>query len=190
LEKAFAKKKLRFFGEMEHLKESAAFQQYLAPVKNIEWVVYAKPPFGGAQQVLAYLGRYTHRTAISNQRLLNVKSSEVTFQWKDYRHKDKQQSRTMTVSANEFIRRFLIHVHPPGFKRIRYCGFLANRHKKERLALCRSLLTSARDLLPEPAAITVDQTQPSACPLCKTGVMIRLGFVPAYRWPTRPPDSS
>src|SRR5579872_3896185 len=139
LEKAFLKRKLRFFGELEHLQEPAAFQQYLAPVCEAEWVVYAKPPFGGPQQVLAYLGRYTHRTAISNQRILNVENRQVTFQWKDYRHKDKQKSRVMTVDADEFIRRILMHVQEPGFKRIRYCGWMASRHKKEKLGLCQKL---------------------------------------------------
>ena len=189
LEKAFLKKKLRFFGQLEHLKEPSAFQRYLEPVREAEWVVYAKPPFGGPQQVLAYLGRYTHRTAISNQRILNVENGQVTFQWKDYRHKNKQKSRVMTVDADEFMRRFLMHVQPPGFKRIRYCGWMASRHKKEKLALCRTLLTPARDLLPEPAAVS-GQTQPSCCPQCKTGVMMRLGFIPAYLWPAKPPDSS
>jgi hypothetical protein len=190
LGKAFLKKKLRFFGELEYLKEPAAFQQYLAPLQKAEWVVYAKPPFGGPQQVLGYLGRYTHRTAISNRRILNVENGQVTFQWKDYRHKDKQKSRVMTLDADEFIRRILMHVQEPGFKRIRYCGWMASRHKKDKLALCRKLLTPARDLLPEPAADVPGQTQPSPCPQCKTGTMIRLGFLPAYRWPARAPDSS
>ena len=190
LGKAFLKKKLRFFGELEYLKEPAAFQQYLAPLQKAEWVVYAKPPFGGPQQVLGYLGRYTHRTAISNRRILNVENGQVTFQWKDYRHKDKQKSRVMTLDADGFIRRILMHVQEPGFKRIRYCGWMASRHKKDKLALCRKLLTPARDLLPEPAADVPGQTQPSPCPQCKTGTMIRLGFLPAYRWPARAPDSS
>jgi hypothetical protein len=190
LDKAAMKNKLRFFGELEHLKGRAAFRRYLEQAHNTEWVVYAKPPFGGPQQVVAYLGRYTHRTAISNQRILNVENGRVTFQWKDYRHKEKQKSRVMTVDAGEFIRRILMHVQPPGFKRIRYCGWMASRHKNENLALCRKLLTPARNLLPEPAADVPCQTRPSPCPQCKTGVMIRLGFIPPCLWPARPPDSS
>ncbi len=182
LEKAFRKRKLRLFGELKSLLEPAAFQRYLAPVREAEWVVYAKPPFGGPQQVVAYLGRYTHRTAISNPRILNVENGRVTFQWKDYRHKDKQKSRVMTIDADEFIRRILMHVQEPGFKRIRYCGFMASRRKKEKLALCRKLLTPARNLLPEPEAGTPNHAQSVPCPQCKTGVMIRVDFIPAYLW--------
>jgi hypothetical protein len=94
-------------------------------LRDIEWVVYARPPFGGVQQVIEYLGRYTHRVAISNQRLLSVGDEEVTFQWKDYRRQHKQKNRVMTLPASEFIRRFLLHVLPPGFQRIRHFGFLA-----------------------------------------------------------------
>ncbi len=191
LEKTFEKKRLFLCGELENLKEPAEFRKYLAPLRETEWVVYAKPPFGGPQQVLAYLGRYTHRTAISNQRILNIeKNGQVTFQWKDYRHKDKQKSRVMTLDADEFIRRVLMHVQEPGFKRIRYCGLMASRHKKENLALCRKLLTPARGLLPEPAARLPGPMPLSPCPQCKTGVMVQLGFVPAYLWPAKPPDSS
>jgi len=196
LENAFQKDRLSFFAEMEPLKDPAAFQQYLAPVREAEWVVYAKPPFGGAQQALAYLGRYTHKVALSNQRLLDVNQGQVTFQWKDYRHKEKQKSRAMTVDADEFIRRFLIHVQPPGFKRIRHCGFLASRHKKEKLALCRTLLRtpilaplSERTPCMQLAA-AFDRIPLSLCPKCRTGEMLRLSFLPAYLWPARPPDTS
>src|SRR5579864_8021039 len=110
-------------------------------------VVYAKPPFGGPQQALEYLGRYTHRVAISIRRLLSLQQGQVCFQWKDYR--DPQQQKVMTVSAEAFIRRFLQHAVPPGFQRIRYYGFLANCHRAERLELCRRLLaTPCLDLLP------------------------------------------
>ena len=163
---------------------------------DLEWVVYAKPPFGGAQQAIEYLGRYTHRTAISNRRILNVTGGEVTFQWKDYRGRDKQRSRSMTVSADEFMRRFLMHTLPPGFARIRYFGFLASRHRRQKLALCRRLLMHAvGELLPAAAqcrrlAPTLGERLSSPCPRCGKGVMLRLGLVAAYRWPARPPDTS
>jgi hypothetical protein len=124
LEKAYADGELQFFSDLEPLREASAFAQYLAPVRQTEWVVYAKPPFGGPPQVIEYLGRYTHRVAISNQRLLALAEDQVSFRWKDYRHPEQQK--VMTVSAEEFIRRFLLHALPPGFQRIRYFGLLAN----------------------------------------------------------------
>jgi hypothetical protein len=196
LQAAFNSGELQFPGEIEALKEPSAFTIYLAPLKEKEWVVYAKPPFGGSVQALEYLGRYTHRVALSNQRILDVKDGQVTFQWKDYRSKHKQKSRTMTLRADEFIRRFLIHTQPPGFQRIRHYGFLANRCRKEKLTLCRRLIVHPiAQLLPQAvqcvallAALT--SSSPVRCPRCQTGMMIRLGMVPAYRWPERPPDSS
>ena len=131
LEKAYADEELRFFSDLEPLREPSAFAQYLAPVRQTEWVVYAKPSFGGPQQVIEYLGRYTHRVAISNQRLVALQDGQVPFPWKDYRHPQKQN--VMTVSAAEFIRRFLQHALPPGFQRIRYFGLLANCHRKAKL---------------------------------------------------------
>jgi len=196
LEKTFHEGKLRFFGELESLAQFSAFSAYLAPLRASPWVVYAKPPFGGSQQALEYLGRYTHRVAISNERLLAVQDDSVTFQWKDYRHKHKQISRLMTLDSTEFIRRFLIHTLPPGFRRIRHLGFLANRHRKEKLELCRKLLTSpAAELLPDSTLClallhAVIVRPPALCPQCKTGVLIRLDVLPAYRWPQRPPDTS
>jgi hypothetical protein len=196
LEKAFHQGKLRFFGEIEALKDKAAFLASLAPLRQREWVVYAKPPFGGPQQALDYLGRYTHRVALSNDRILAVSHGEVTFQWKDYRTEQKQKSRKMTLPAGEFIRRFLIHTLPPGFQRIRHCGFLANRFRKEKLALCRQLLaTPATELLPDAAQclllLAVLASPPSdTCPKCGVGILFRTAIVPAYRWPATPPDSS
>jgi hypothetical protein len=196
IEKAFHKGELRFFGEVEPLAQFFAFAAYLAPLRASPWVVYAKPPFGGSQQALEYLGRYTHRVAISNERLLAVRNDSVTFQWKDYRHKDKQNSRVMTLDSTEFIRRFLIHTLPPGFQRIRHLGFLANRHRKEKLELCRKLLTTpAAQLLPDSILClallhAVIVRPPALCPQCKTGVLIRLHVLTAYRWPQRPPDTS
>ena len=194
IKKAFEEGSLCFPGEIAPIQEPTAFLNYIAPLGQREWVVYAKPPFGGPQQVLEYLGRYTHRVAISNQRILAVDQDHVTFQWKDYRH--QQKSRQMTVSADEFIRRFLIHTLPPRFQRIRHFGFLANRSRKPKLALCRQLLaTPAQELLPTPAQclllLAVLATPPSdACPKCKVGILIRTPL-PAYRWPALPPlDSS
>jgi hypothetical protein len=118
LEGAFRKEKLRFFGELAGLDDPAEFLRSLEPLREAEWVVYAKAPFGGPSQVLDYLGRYTHRVALSNERLLDVKDGQVTFQWKDYRLKGREKSRVMTLESNEFLRRFLIHVLPRGFQRI------------------------------------------------------------------------
>lgn len=192
---AFAEGKLEFFGDLERLQDPAAFATYLEPCRQSDWVVYAKPPFGGPRQVLAYLSRYTHRVAISNQRLVSLEADQVTFGWKDYRH--PQKTKRMTVAADEFIRRFLLHVLPPGFQRIRHFGFLANCHRQEKLALCRKLLTTpAVELLPTPkeclAALAgiVPPALLSRCPRCGVGEMIRIEILPPYRWPARPPDTS
>src|SRR5271165_7017590 len=151
LEEAFQQGELQFFGDLEPLQETAAFHACLAPLRDAEWVVYAKPPFGGPQQAIEYLGRYTHRVAISNQRLVSHQDGQVCFRWKDYRHKHKQNSKLMTIDAAEFLRRFLLHTLPPGFQRIRHFGFLANCHRQLKLALCRKLLANPIvDLLPPP----------------------------------------
>jgi hypothetical protein len=165
-------------------------------VEKAEWVVYAKPPFGGPQKALDYLGRYTHRVALSNDRIMDVSNGQVTFQWRDYRAKGKYKSRLMTVSTDEFIRRFLIHTLPAGFQRIRSFRFMTNRFCKDKLALYRKLLANpVTELLPVPAgcrAISAALFAPSfhRCPKCHTGILIRIAVVPAYRWPARPPDSS
>ncbi|MEO7774565.1 MAG: IS91 family transposase [Steroidobacteraceae bacterium] len=135
---AFDSKKLTFFNTLADLQDAEAFAAYLAPVSNTEWVVYAKPPFGGPDQVLAYLGRYTHRVAIANSRLLSFDDGEVAFKWKDYRHESQQK--VMRLQADEFTRRFLLHVLPLGFQRIRQYGLLANCTRKVKLANCRELL--------------------------------------------------
>jgi len=134
---AFQKGKLKFHGELESLAQPTAFESLCQKADQIEWVVYAKRPFGGPEQVLKYLARYTHRVAISNRRLLSLEDGRVTFEWKDYA--DGNQIKMMTFEAVEFIRRFLLHVLPSGFVRIWHFGFLANRVRKEKLALCRSL---------------------------------------------------
>ena len=182
LEKAHAAGELQFFSELEPLRLASAFAQYLAPLRQTEWVVYAKPPFGGPPQVIEYLGRYTHRVAISNQRLLALQDGQVSFRWKDYRHADKQQ--VTTVSAEEFIRRFLLHALPPGFQRIRYYGLLANCHRTAKLQLCRQQLAApTADLLPVPkdyrdfyAALTGKNLR--LCPECGVGTMVRIEILP------------
>jgi len=194
LEDAFYKNKLRFPGSIENLQDAFAFDELLSAHEKREWVVYAKPPFGGPQRVLEYLGRYTHRVAISNHRLLSLKDGQVTFQWKDYRSEHREKSKTMTVEADEFQRRFLIHTLPAGFQRIRHYGFLANCHRADKLEYCRSLLMAgAAGLLPQPSqcaqmkeAIT-EQQDIHRCPRCGIGSMIRVAVLPCYRWPALPP---
>lgn len=141
LKRAFHTGELRFPGRMKMLAERKAFHAFLRPLFRKHWVVYAKRPFGGPEHVLQYLARYTHRVAISNHRIVNFADGKVTFRWKDYAHKSKQ--RLMTVSAEEFLRRFLLHTLPRGFVRIRFCGFLANRSRGELLPICRQLLQMA-----------------------------------------------
>ena len=131
---------LRFFGEHAALANAAAFKAWLTPLRKCEWVVYAKRPFAGPQAVLAYLSRYTHRVAISNSRLLAMNERGVTFRWKDYRAKGKTRHKAMTLSPQEFMRRFLLHVLPGGFHRIRHYGLLANSNRRNNLALARELL--------------------------------------------------
>src|SRR3979490_246728 len=138
LTQAFAAGALNFFSAHRHLQEPAAFRRYLAPVWNTDWVVYSKRPFAGPAQVLDYVGRYTHRVAISNNRLLSMDNDKVRLRWKDYR--DGNRQKTMTLDGGEFIRRFLIHVLPAGFHRIRYFGFLGNCHRARKLERCRELL--------------------------------------------------
>lgn len=138
LQKAFDAGKLRFSASLETLHDPIAFARQMDCAKSSQWVVYAKPPFAGPQQVLDYVGRYTHRVAISNNRLVDIEDGQIRFQWKDYR--DNSRVKTMSLSADEFIRRFLVHVLPDSFQRIRYYGFLGNRYRQQKLALCRLLL--------------------------------------------------
>jgi Putative transposase len=178
LRQAFDSRQLQFFSALKALREPRAFADYLAPIGQTEWVVYAKRPFAGPEQVLDYLARYTHRVAISNNRLLNINDGKVIFKWKDYRHHN--QPKIMTLAAEEFIRRFLLHVLPDGFQRIRHYGFLGNRHRQVKLALCRQLLAVA-------AAVSLNSAPPlncrdryreltgkslHDCPLCGQGHMV------------------
>jgi hypothetical protein len=141
LQQAFDSGKLQFFGSIEKLKDARQFRSTIAGLKQTEWCVYAKAPFAGPQQVLDYVGRYTHRVAISNDRLVEMENGHVRFHWKDYRHHDRRK--IMDLTAEEFIRRFLLHVLPHGFQRIRYYGFLAFRRREQNLTLCRQLLGMA-----------------------------------------------
>jgi len=179
LQKAHTAGALQFFGELESLCDPSAFSQFLAPLGQKEWVVYAKPPFGGPAHVLEYLGRYTHRVAISNQRLLTLQDGQVSFQWTDYRDSLRK---VMTVPAEEFIRLFLQHSLPSGFQRIRYYGFLANCHRAKQLALCRSLLAApCSDLLPRPTDYRDLCARVRLCPKCKIGTMVQLQVLfPCY----------
>ena len=138
LKQAYDLGQLRFFGDIAGLADPAALNHIVKETRRVDWVVYAKPPFAGPQQVLAYLGRYTHRIAISNSRLVSIDGDRVTFRWKDYRTGGRQK--VMTLDAHEFIRRFLLHTVPDGFHRIRHYGLLANGHRQLKLDLCRSLL--------------------------------------------------
>lgn len=140
LNQAHAAGQLQFFGEYAHLSDAAAFSDWLAPLRQCEWVVYAKRPFAGPEAVLAYLSRYTHRMAIANSRLLAMDRHVVTFRWKDYRAKGRTRHKTMTLRPDEFIRRFLLHVLPSGFHRIRHYGLLANGYRRDHLARARELL--------------------------------------------------
>jgi hypothetical protein len=179
LRAAFDAGQLQFFSTLESLGNRNIFAQYLRPLGRTEWVVYAKRPFAGAEQVLDYLARYTHRVAISNNRLLNIKDGQVTFRWKDYRHHD--QLKIMTLEAAEFIRRFLLHVLPDGFMRIRHYGFLGNRHRRVKIARCRELLAVAAVIsLTSVVSDYRDRYQELTgkslydCPACGRGHMLRV----------------
>lgn len=180
---AFAEGGLRFFGDLAPLAEPKAFAAHCAALRRVDWVVYAKPPFGGPEQVLAYLGRYTHRVAIANSRLVAMAGDTVSFLWKDYRHAGRRK--VMTLTAGEFMRRFLLHVLPSGFHRIRHFGFLANRHRTARIAHCRRLLQPPEA---EPETATAPDARPEAsrpaqaaqlvpgrdfCPCCGSLSLIR-----------------
>ncbi len=175
LARAYEQGKLSFHGTSAYLAKPLAFSRLLASLRAREWWVYAKPPFGGPEQVLAYLGRYTHRVAISNHRLLSFKNGNVTFSWKDYRNGHQQS--LMTLQTDEFMRRFLLHVLPRGFQRIRQFGLLANRRRRQQLARCRELLgTAARATEPLPSDYkslyeTVTGDSLKHCPSCRTGTM-------------------
>jgi len=163
LKRAFRHGELAFPGSLHSLAGEKAFHAFLRPLFRKDWVVYAKRPFGGPEHVLHYLARYTHRVAISNHRLVSVADGKVAFRWKDYAHGSKQ--RKMILTAEEFLRRFMLHVLPRGFVRIRFSGFLANRHRKELLPLCQWLLESAPPQRSE-AAVSSEPKPTWLCPHC------------------------
>lgn len=168
---------LRFFGTTAALQHPATFQRLLTSLYQKEWVVYCKPPFKNADCVVEYLGRYTHRVAISNSRIAKLEDDHVTFKWRDY--KDNNKPKEMTVAADEFIRRFLIHVLPSGFTRIRHYGFLSPRHKATRLQLCKKLTSTPIPALPKTKRTTLELLQQilgrdfACCPCCGVGHMSR-----------------
>ena len=184
---------LQFFGNHAALTDAQAFAAYLAPLRNSEWVVYSKRPFGGPKEVLRYLARYTHRVAISNRRLIALDDNGVTFKWKDYRIEGCERYKVMTLATTEFIRRFLIHVLPDGFHRIRYYGLLASTTRAENIARARELL--AVPILPIEAIKDASteaaepQTPEHPCPCCGGRMIIvevfARGCSPQYR-PTAP----
>ncbi|TFI58870.1 IS91 family transposase [Sphingomonas parva] len=178
---------LAFYGRSAGLADRGAFARYLAPLRKKRWVVYAKPPFGGPEAVLAYLARYTHRVAISNRRLIALDERGVTFRYKDYRRDGAERYGTMTLAADEFIRRFLLHVLPRGFHRIRHYGLLAASSRKTSIARARELLAVAP---PPPAAEPVEPPDPlPPCPCCGGRMRIIETF---ERWmqPRGPPASA
>jgi len=193
LRQAFEARALKFFNALAELADPGAFARYLAPLARTEWVVYAKPPFGGPERVLEYLGRYTHRVAIANSRLVAFADGEVAFRWKDYRHASRQK--VMCLPAEEFVRRFLLHVLPPGFQRIRHYGWLANRNRALKLQRCRQLLD-----VPAPAPAPADEPADYRdryqrltgvslweCPHCGRGRMICIETLRPNALPRGPP---
>ena len=163
-------KQLQFFGNHGPLADAQAFAAYLAPLRKVEWVVYSKRPFGGPEAVLAYLSRYTHRVAISNSRLIALDRKGVTFKWKDYRVKGHKRAKAMTLATDEFIRRFLIHVLPRGFHRIRHYGLFASGSRAQNIARVRELLAAPKNQGEPIKADATDPNEPptlsNPCPCC------------------------
>jgi hypothetical protein len=177
LRDAYECRQISFHGQQRYLEEPARFRQLVAALREKEWVVYAKPPFGGPEVVLKYLARYTHQVAISNYRLIAIENDQVHFHWKDYT--DGNRPKTMALAGVEFVRRFLLHVVPSGFVRIRHFGFLAHRHRAEKLELCRRLLNveqaSDKEAGAQPAmnqGTTEVALPPDLCPACKEGRLV------------------
>src|ERR1700681_3654127 len=179
LQSAFRKGRLRFHGELHSLADPAQFQLLCQQASAIQWVVHVKPPFGGPERVLKYLARYTHSVAISNHRLRSLENGQVSFEWKDYA--DHSRTKTMTLEAVEFIRRFLLHVLPSGLVRIRQFGFLANRVRQHKLEQCRELLALCQPYTLIRSDISADANlpDPSTCPICKRGRLIIIELLAA-----------
>ncbi len=189
LRKAFLKGELTFPGNISMLADKKGFLLFLQEVKRKDWVVYCKKPFAGPQQVLEYIGRYTHRVAISSQRIVNIENGNVTFTYRD--RNNNNTLKTMTLKATEFIRRFLLHVLPDGFVRIRHLGFLANRYKKQNIKRCREI-TGHSQHIPETTEKNTQQRMLeltgidiALCPCCKKGSMVVVEKLPA-QWKHSP----
>ncbi len=173
---------MQCFGEFAPLNDAVAFTQWLAPLRKIEWVVYAKRPFAGPEAVLAYLSRYTHRVAISNSRLLSLDDRGVTFRWKDYRAEGRTRHKTMTLTAEEFMRRFLLHVLPTGFHRLRHYGLLANPTRKKNIEVARALLHMPAPSVPADPAPASSAPRPTfVCRHCGAPMLIIETFARAQR---------
>ena len=184
----FRRKKLAFHGSLAWLAEPRCFAHFLRTLHHHKWVVHVKKPFGGPEHVLHYLARYTHRVAISNHRLIGMEDGKVTFRWKDYAHGGKK--RKMTLAAEEFIRRFLMHVLPKGLMRIRHYGWMANRCRRQRAAQCRVLLAAE-----PPPPVTSSDAPARRCPSCGGAIEVVERIVPRHLSRRRPcrrrePDSS
>lgn len=179
--------KLAFFGSLASLTERRAFLRHLGPVRKVRWVVYAKAPFAGPEAVLAYLSRYTHRVAISNRRLISFDKTGVTLRYKDYRRDGPERQSIMTFATDEFIRRFLVHVLPRGFHRIRHYGLLASSSRKANLARARALLEVAAP--PDDAVLEEPVDLRLPCPCCG-GHMIIIETFERWRQPRAPPNPS
>jgi hypothetical protein len=200
LQAAYDADTLRLVGALESLRNRQAWTCALAAVRQTKWVVYAKRPFAGPQQVVDYVGRYTHRVAISNNRLVDMDAGQVRFTYKDYRADPSDSPKTMTIAAAEFIRRFLLHVLPTGFHRIRYYGFLGARHRREKLTRCRQLLGSTASITtPTDATSQTDYRDRAealtgvslrVCPACHHGHMIVVERLLPVRLPRLIPDTS
>ena len=196
LSDAHAAGQLNFFNSHAELADKTTFKRFIGPLHRIKWVVYCKPPFAGPKQVLRYLSRYTHRVAISNRRLIVADDGGVSFRWKDYRIEGPERWKTMTLSAHEFIRRFLMHVLPKGFHRIRHYGLLANGNRAENIAKAREMLAvPTLEKEPEPGAGDLDASQahPRSCPCCGGRMLVievfARGSTPRHRPTPWPPPS-
>ncbi len=190
LNSAYRRGELTFFGHLSALNDSQTFAETLQTLRKPEWVVYAKRPFAGPESVLAYLSRYTHRVAIANSRLVKVDNNNVTFRWKDYREKERRRAKTMTLSTDEFIRRFLLHVLPRGLHRIRYYGFFANALRTDHLIKARALLNPESNITEtKNSAEPGDDHQLAItfiCPLCSAPMVIIDTFIRGQQ-PRAPP---
>lgn len=174
---AFRKKKLRLVGALTRLRKPLEFDRLLGQLRCVNWVVFAKRPFGGAEHVIQYLARYTHRVAIANGRLVEMQNGHVTFRWRD--SADANQQKLMTLDAVEFIRRYLLHVLPSGFVKIRHFGFLANRNRREALLLCRSLVPMPANPTPDALTSTQRQAMERRCPICHIGTLHIVDWITA-----------